>query len=145
MLIFKRILFYILSFTWGFIMSFIGLWPILVLACMKRVHVFHGRLYGVIGKDWGGVELGCFFLVSKSCENDDHVRAHECGHGLQNIIFGPFMPFIVCIPSAVRYWYREIIWRKDRERYWTLPDYDAIWFEGWATKLGKQYILTDRI
>ena len=40
------------------------------------------------------------------------------------------MIFIVMIPSAVRYWYREYIYRKDRERYYKLPDYDAIWFEG---------------
>ena len=39
-LIIKRILFYVLSFTWGFIMSFIGLFPIAVLACMKKVKVF---------------------------------------------------------------------------------------------------------
>ena len=126
-------------------MSFIGLWPILVLAFMGRVHVFHGRLYGVIGEDWGGVNFGCFFLCCENSTNDDHLRAHECGHGIQNIIFGPLMPFIVAIPSAIRYWYREIIWRKNKEKYWTLPEYDAIWFEGLATNWGEKYILTDRI
>jgi len=145
MLIFKRILFYILSFTWGIIMSFIGLWPILILACMKRVHVFHGRLYGIIGKNWGGVNFGCFFLCCENSAEDDNLRKHECGHGIQNIIFGPLMPFVVAIPSAIRYWYREMIWRRDQEKYWKLPNYDAIWFEGWATKLGEKYILTDRI
>lgn len=145
MLVFKRILFYIASFTWGFIMSFIGLWPIIILACMKRVHVFHGRLYGVVGKSWGGVEFGCFFICCSDCMNDDRLRGHECGHGIQNIIWGPLMPFVVSIPSAIRYWYREIIYRKDRERYWKLPDYDAIWFEGQATRWGQKYILTDKI
>lgn len=143
MLIFKRILFYILSFTWGFIMSFIGLWPIMVCAFMGKVHVFHGRLYATIGKDWGGLELGCFFVCGENCQTD-HLCAHECGHGLQNIILGPLMPFIICIPSAIRYWYREIIWRKNREKYYTLPEYDAIWFEGWASNWGHKYILTDK-
>ena len=59
-LILKRIVFYVLSFTWGIIISLIGLFPIAVLACMKRVHVFHGRLYGVVGKNWGGVNFGWF-------------------------------------------------------------------------------------
>ena len=144
MKIVKRILFYFLSFTWGALMSIIGLLVIAVLACMKKVHVFHGRLYGIVGKDWGGLELGCFFVCGENCQSD-YLRAHECGHGLQNIIFGPLMPFIVCIPSAIRYWYREIIYRKDPERYKTLPDYDSIWFEGWATNWGKKYVLTDRI
>lgn len=145
MLILKRIGFYFLSWTWGFIMSFIGLWPILVLACTGRVHVFHGRLYGVIGKDWGGVNFGCFFLVCEDCINDDHVRAHESGHGLQNIIFGPFMVFVVAIPSAIRYWYRMSVWRRSPEEYAKLPEYDAIWFEGGATRWGKKYVLTDKI
>lgn len=71
--------------------------------------------------------------------------AHECGHGIQNIIFGPLFPFLVAIPSVIRYWYREVIWRKDRERYFQLPKYDDIWFEGQATRWGDKYILTDRI
>lgn len=43
------------------------------------------------------------------------------------------MPFVIAIPSMIRYWYREIIWRKDRQKYYQLPKYDAIWFEGQAT------------
>ena len=137
----KRIGFYFLSFTWGFIMSFIGLIAIAVLACMGRVHTFHGRLYGTIGKGWGGVELGCFFICGEDCQSD-HLRGHECGHGIQNIIWGPLMPFVICIPSAIRYWYFEFYWRKHK-RY--PNDYDSIWFEGQATRWGKKYVLTDRI
>lgn len=140
-LFFKRLGFYILSFTWGFIMSFIGLFPIVVLACMKRIKVFHGRLYGIVGKGWGGVELGCFFLCGEDCQTE-HIMAHECGHGIQNIIWGPLMPFVVCIPSAIRYWYFYFYSLK----YQTWPnDYDSIWFEGQATRWGKKYILTDCI
>lgn len=85
-LLWRRIGFYVASFTWGIIMSMVGLLIIAVLACMGRVHVFHGRLYGVVGKNWGGLELGCFYVVSKSCMNSNHVRGHESGHGLQNCI-----------------------------------------------------------
>lgn len=147
-LLWKRIGFYFLSFTWGFITSFVGLIVIGIAACFKRVHVFHGRLYAVIGKDWGGLELGCFFVCCDNQWDEEynlHLRAHESGHGIQNIIFGPLMPFIVMIPSAVRYWYREWLYKKDREKYYKLPDYDAIWFEGWASALGHKYVVTDRI
>lgn len=137
-LILKRIGFYILSFTWGIIMSFIGLFPIAVLACMNKVHVFHGRLYGVVGKHWGGVNFGCFFICGEDSANNDQLKGHECGHGLQNCLWGPLFPFVIAIPSAVRYWYRRFSKKPQ-------PPYDSIWFEGQATKWGKEYILTDKI
>jgi hypothetical protein len=49
------------------------------------------------------------------------------------------MPFLVAIPSFIRYWYRELLVRSGEKKYADLPDYDSVWFEGWATKLGKKY------
>ena len=142
-LILKRILFYILSFTWGIIMSAIGLVAIIVTLPFGQFSVYHGRLYKKIGKGWGGIDLGCFFIC---CEDaTEHTLAHEAGHGLQNCLWGPLFPFVIAIPSAIRYWYREYIYRTDKQKYWTLPDYDAIWFEGQATKWGKEYVATDKI
>ena len=59
---------------------------------------------------------------------------HESGHGIQNLLFGPLMPFVVSIPSAIRYWYREYLMKVKKIKCWNLPDYDSIWFEGTATK-----------
>ena len=53
MLTFKRILFYIASFTWGIIMSLIGGIVILVSLPFHRVKVWHGRAYATWGKGWG--------------------------------------------------------------------------------------------
>lgn len=36
------------------------------------------------------------------------------------------MPFVICIPSAIRYWYREFISHFNREKFNKLPEYDAI-------------------
>lgn len=142
-LIFKRTLFYILSCTWGAIMTAIGLVALLVTLPFGKFGIYHGRIYKRIGKNWGGVELGCFFLCDENA--GEHTLAHEAGHGLQNCIWGPLFPFVIAIPSAVRYWYREYIYRTNKEKYWKLPDYDAIWFEGQATKWGKAYVATDKI
>ena len=142
-LIFKRILFYIISFTWGGIMTAIGLVVLLVTLPFGKFGIYHGRIYKRIGKNWGGLELGCFFLCDKTA--GEHTIAHECGHGLQNCLWGPLMPFVICIPSAIRYWYREFVWRFNKEKFNKLPDYDAIWFEGQATKWGKKYVSTDLI
>ena len=142
-LILKRILFYIISFTWGGIMTVIGLVVLLVTLPFGKFGIYHGRIYKRIGKNWGGLELGCFFLCDNSA--DEYILAHESGHGLQNCLWGPLMPFVICIPSAIRYWYREFIWHFNKEKFNKLPDYDAIWFEGQATKWGKKYITTDKV
>ena len=142
-LIFKRILFYIISFTWGGIMTTIGLVVLLVTLPFGKFGVYHGRIYKRIGKNWGGLELGCFFLCDNSA--DEYILAHESGHGLQNCLWGPLMPFVICIPSAIRYWYREFIWHFNKEKFNKLPEYDAIWFEGQATKWGKKYVGTNLI
>ena len=142
-LIFKRTLFYIISFTWGGIMTAIGLVVLLVTLPFGKFGIYHGRIYKRIGKNWGGVELGCFFLCDNSA--DEYILAHESGHGLQNCLWGPLMPFVICIPSAIRYWYREFIWRFNKGKFNKLPDYDAIWFEGQATKWGKKYVTTDKV
>lgn len=141
-LVLKRIVFYFLSFTWGILATLPGIIVILLAAPLGRVKVFHGRLYAVIGEGWGGVELGCFFVIGKDC---DGCRAHETGHGLQNIIWGPLYIFVIGIPSAIRYWYREFIYATNYEKWKKLPNYDSIWFEGQATRWGEKYVVTDRI
>ena len=197
-LIFKRILFYIVSFTWGGIMSVVGLLAMLFTLPFGKFGIYHGRLYKRIGKNWGGVELGCFFLCDDSC--GEHTLQHECGHGLQNCLWGPLLPFVVCAPSAIRYW---VFNQKNYEAkktfatvlcaalfsisialillpiltelpwlflipgfllvysciifYWLFfmelpkhegspyPKYDDAWFEGQASRWGKDYVATDRI
>ena len=136
----KYILFLILSFTWGLPMSLIGAFVAIVLICAGyKPQIFHGYIYFIVGNNWGGVNFGCFFVISKS--SSLHTKQHEAGHGIQNIIFGWLMPFVVSIPSMIRYWYREFEIRKGQGA--TLPAYDSIWFEGWATKLGEKYFAED--
>ena len=138
-LIMKRVIFYILSFTWGIIMSFIGL--IVMIIPFGHYHTYHGRLYKTVSKGWGGVSLGCFFLCGEDCQYEE-LMCHECGHGLQNIIWGPLFPFVIAIPSAIRYWYYEIQTKKGK----TFSDdwYDSAWFEGQATRWGIEYIISNK-
>ena len=129
----NRKLFYILNFTWGLPMTLIGGIACLVLiGCGKLPTVHGGCLCFTVGKNWGGVSLGLVMIVSERAT--ENTKNHELGHALQNAVYGVFMPFIVSIPSAVRYWYRR---GKDPA---TLPPYDAVWFEGQATEWGNQFI-----
>ena len=116
MKIIQTIIFYILSFTWGIIMSSIGaIISVILLICGQKPKLFHGRIYFAIGKNWGGVNFGPFFFVDSTPTL--HTKQHECGHGIQNIILGPLMPFIVCIPSAMRYWLYRTADKNDTEAF----------------------------
>ena len=126
-----RWLYYLISATWGFIMTFIGCAVSLVLLIFRqKLYKFGNGWYFKIGNNWGGLDLGICFI----CGNDSdthHLKCHEAGHGVQNIMFGPLFPFLIAIPSAIRYHYRNI--KKPTTKY------DDIWFEGQATKLGVKY------
>ncbi len=134
----KTIGFYIASFTWGLPITLLGCFVALsLLITGHKPHRFHSLIYFEVGEDWGGFDLGCFFVVNKGASVA--MMQHESGHGLQNIMFGIFMPFVVSIPSAVRYWYREYLVRSGKKQYSELPEYDSAWFEGSATALGAKY------
>lgn len=125
-------------------MSLIGL--ITALICIiflkGKVHRNGFTFIVEVGGNWGGINLGCVSLCggyTTVCPNENwfqHTRRHEFGHSLQNLIFGPLFPFIVAIPSAIRYHYQN--YRSSKG----LPnkEYDAIWFEGMATKWGTKII-----
>lgn len=134
------IVFYILSFTWGAITSLIGLLLIIPFLLTKRFKIFYGRLYGIFPKCFGsgwGFEMGCFFFIAHDCDDYLNLKLHECGHGLQNILWGPLMLFVISIPSMIRFWYREYLIKKGK----TLKPYESIWFESQASRFGYIYIL----
>ena len=109
-------LYYILNCTWGFLMTAVGAVVALALIVAGYKPKRHsGAIYFNVGKSWGGAELGLFFLTD---EHDDRsVKNHEFGHSLQNCLWGPLMPFVVCLPSAARYWVREFKSRKLKENF----------------------------
>ena len=134
----KKSLFYILSFTWGLPLTLVGCLTALVLMILG--YKSYGK-YGYswvfeVGERWGGLNLGPVIIVSKPF--NDHTMKHEHGHAIQNCWFGPFMPFLVCIPSAIRYWYRELKYNRHGKNPPT--EYDDVWFEGSASKIGYKFI-----
>ncbi len=128
--------FYILSWTWGLPLTLIGAITMLVLIIGGKKPKKWGYCYYVeVGKGWGGLNLGMFFITN---ENPTYItKCHEFGHGIQNCYLGVLMPFVVTIPSAIRYWYRRI--RQNLGHKITTLYYD-IWFEKQASELGKYYI-----
>lgn len=190
----KTALFWAWSCTWGIVMTLIGAIGALVLIVGgQEPRVFHGRVYFQLGRGWGGVSLGAFFFLSTT--SHDSTKQHEAGHTVQNLIFGPLMPFVVCIPSAFRCVLRDCtftgkkivagvvtalvgavsltgavlgflygltalgvvgllmalyagiiaLWafRREIPQYagGAYVDYNAVWFEGDATRRGKKFSL----
>ena len=105
-------------------MTVIGLLVLLFLIIFMRkeidIKIIAGRI-AVIFKNrvFGGLELGIVYLEANG--NSFHTHCHELGHTLQCAFYGPFFPFLVAIPSAIRYWYR----RKNKNKK-NLPPYDSI-------------------
>ena len=125
----NKVIFYILSLTWGLPMTLVGAVCSLFLLLMgHKPKTWRGCVCFEVGKDFGGVNFGMFFITEKN--GGRKLKNHEYGHAVQNCILGIFMPFAVSIPSAVRYWWRRI--KKPNTAY------DSIWFEKWATKIGER-------
>ena len=134
----SKISYWTLSLTWGLLLTLLGLITAVVLLCCGKKPYRH--MYGyvfTVGENWGGLNMGPITLVDKYV--GPRTRNHEFGHSIQNCYFGPLMPFLVAIPSAVRYWYREWLIRSGRKKARELPSYDSIWFEGTATSIGNKY------
>lgn len=132
---FSKLTFYILSWTWGIIMTLIGsvVALILILIGYKPIKNIYGW-YFEIGNYWGGVDLGYISIIQKN--SSQYLKHHEFGHAVQNCIFGPLFPFMIAIPSAIRYWYRTIREKLGKDNP---TDYYAIWFEKQASTYGELY------
>ena len=129
--------FYILTFTWGLPFALLGLFAALFLyisGCRPKNHGY--CYYFEIGDNWGGINLGLFFIVDK--QNTCRIRNHEHGHAVQNCYLGPLMLLIVALPSLIRSRYRAHLINKKGVDARSLPPYDSIWFEGQATRLGNK-------
>lgn len=133
----KKTLYYLLSFTWGIVMTAIGFLVGGALTLFGHRAIKEGPCWCfIVGDNWGGVSLGPVMLMSLANYNAGRTVKHEFGHSLQNCIWGLLFPFVIAIPSATRYCVREIQQNKGTP---PTTDYDAIWFEGQATEWGNKY------
>ena len=128
--------FYLLSFTWGIILTLYGCLVALVMLLLgKKPRRWAWTRYFILGKkSWGGMECGMIFLRDHG--KSPFINAREFGHAVQNCFFGPLMIPLVTIPSSLRYWTRRLLKRLGHP---PKKDYYAIWFEAQASRLGLKY------
>lgn len=131
-----KIIYYILQFTWGLPLNIMGFLVALVLIlCGKKPKKHKLCWYFPIGKNWGGLEFGLFFLTDD--KENEYILNHEFGHSIQNSWYGPFF-LILWILGIIRYNYRQIIKKIKPNKQ--LSPYYSIWFEKQASILGASKI-----
>jgi hypothetical protein len=135
----KIFFYWLIQLTWGILLTLVGgIISLIMIVIGYKPRMFGYSVYIEVGKHWGGLNLGGFFFVQKGASHA--LKSHEYGHSIQNLWLGPLMPFLVTIPSAIRYHYRKYKLKKG----YTLKPYDAFWCERWATELGEKYSKYDR-
>lgn len=139
----KKIIFWLLSFTWGLPVTLVGaLVAIVLLITGHKPHRFYQNVYFCFGKGGWGFEAGPFFFLSTDAADSLYMKQHESGHGLQNIMFGPLMPFLVSIPSCIRFWYREWLVNSGRKKYNGFQNMTAPglreWPQNWAKNITRR-------
>lgn len=149
-----KVLYYILNLTWGLPMTIVGylLMIFLRILGLGKLQWLGYTLMFVFKKPKGwGFSLGTVIFVglseSRRMEEVYEKRkfyCHEYGHTVQNAILGPLTIFLVYIPSAIRFWYRERKIRKHNKLPsprppFVMSEYDAVWFEGSATDIGLNH------
>ena len=137
------ILMWVVRLTWGLPDTLIGLFVFLFFCIFSKPHIgikANTIIVEVPHKPqdtlWG-LEGGIFiFSNTDGIWNHSYLLFHEWGHCWpQMLICGPLHPLLVFIPSVIRFWWRELMYRKHK----TLRPYDAVWFEGTATEWGSKW------
>lgn len=126
--------YYLIQFTWGLPLNILGLIAYIILVEGMKFSWYQYRKMICIVVPWnfGGVNLGCICIHG---ERNGNLVYHEYGHSIQNLYWGWLMPFVIAIPSMIRYWYREFLYAINKAPQ---TKYDDIWFEGQATDLGRK-------
>ena len=136
--------FWALSCTWGAVATAAG--GVQALICLKdglEPKVFHGNIYFENVREKGSNNLGPFFFLGEDAEY--YTPYHEAGHGLQNILMGPFYVVVVGVSSGIWYQYFTKEYAEEMASGTWDPDerrraYDRNPIEGWATSWGaKRY------
>lgn len=140
----KRILYYVWLVVYAFPSTLLGLLVALVMLITGHKPFMFGPtiVFSFKGNGNFGFNLGFFVFTSKDGKDSYSLLAHEYGHSLQALILGPLWLFVIALPSVIRFYYRRLYRKiKGNIAFRSLPSYDAVWFEGTATKYGEKYSL----
>ena len=133
----KRFLYTLCQWTWGLPQNLAGgllwLWFRLRGCPCFRYQGAHGVVWTLRS---GSMSLGSFLFLHPSwTPADKALLAHEYGHSIQSLFFGPLYLLTVGLPSIL--WAGLPVFQR-RRRAGEL-DYYAVYPENQATRLGNRY------
>ena len=138
----KKLLFYLIQFTWGLPQNLAGLIGYLILAPKHKHERFHNAIITYVEKkNFGGVSLGIFIFINPGKREDwlHDTRIHEYGHTIQSLLLGPLYFFVIGIPSGIWCNFPAFVkYRKEKNvsYYW-------LYCEGWANLWGRRWAKED--
>jgi hypothetical protein len=131
----KKILYYLIQFTWGLPQNIVGFFLTLKYRKNKKENFFNS-LITYHYDNWGGISLGMFILINGNRDKEwiDTTKVHEFGHSIQSLILGPLFLFVIGIPSIV--WCNSKKYTKLRKE--SNVSYFDFYPEKWANYLGSK-------
>lgn len=136
MKIIRKILFYIIEFTWALTQNLVGLTGFLVCKAKgcEQEKFEHAFITYVDKKNFGGVSLGIFIFISAKKTGDvlHDIKIHEYGHTIQSAILGPVWWLVIAIPSFIWCGLPAFVnYRKNKD-----VSYYKAYCEGWSNLCG---------
>lgn len=131
----KKILFYIIQFTWALPQNLAGCIAYLIISRNHKHERFHNAFIAYVEKEnFGGVSIGIFIFINPKRKGDwlHDTKIHEYGHTIQSLALGPVWPFVIALPSVIWCGSKKLVeYRKknDISYYW-------LYCEGWANLWG---------
>ena len=127
----KKLLFWLVQWTWGFPQTLVGV--ITYLICRNDPHETYRGCIVTRWRNRGSLGVGMFLFLG--CD-DPQVRVHEFGHSVQSLILGPLFLPIMGIHSI--FWCNIPYFRRMRKEkavsyYRFYPESTANYLGAWAT------------
>ncbi len=134
----KKILFYLVQFTWALPQNLVGLIAFIALYPGRKHERFHRAFITYVDKkNFGGVSIGIFIFINAGRQGDwlYDTRIHEYGHTIQSLALGPVWPFVIALPSVIWCGVPALIkYRKEKN-----VSYYKLYCEGWANLWGLKW------
>ena len=132
----RRFLFYLIQFTWGLPQNLVGLGFFLFYRLRGCPHFsYQGAVVTIWTNPTGSMSMGRYLFLEPSWTPKDHdLLAHEYGHTIQSLFFGPLYLLTVGLPSVL--WAGLPCFRNMRRKG---RSYYSVYPEKGATRLGQRF------
>ena len=131
----KKVLFYLVQWTWGLTVNLAGLLAHLFVRRKGRTERFQKAIITFLPWNFGGLSLGLFIFMAdhKNERWTYNTRIHEYGHTFQCLLLGPLYWLVIALPSAIWCNCFQAYRKKHQVSYYVL------YCEKWANAWGERF------